>query len=273
MSKTIARQSQALLDDIAAAPVPHGRLAFWWTGQHSIIIKTGKMVMFVDPYLTPNEARTKPPLLKPEDLADFDLILCTHDHADHIDPDAIPGIAAAARHARFVAPRAHHQRMRDLGVSDERLVVLNAGETAEIDGVKVTAIKAKHEFFHEDPALGFPFLGYVVEANGTAFYHSGDTLVYEGLLTTLMQWERLDVVFLPINGRDAERYSSGCIGNMTYQEAVDLAGELNPRLAVPTHYDMFVNNSEDPAKFTAYLRAKFPDIPAWVGPAGERVMV
>jgi L-ascorbate metabolism protein UlaG (beta-lactamase superfamily) len=103
-------------------------------------------------------------------------------------------------------------------------------------------------------------------------YHSGDTLVYEGLLTTLRRW-KLDAAFLPINGRDAERYLSGCIGNMTYQEAADLAGELEVGLAVPTHWDMFVHNSEDPAKFVDFLAAKYPRVRSWAGKAGERATI
>lgn len=133
----------------------------------------------------------------------------------------------------------------------------------------MTAVKAKHEFFDEGPD-GFPFLGYLIHGDGLTLYHSGDTLIYEGLLTTLRR-RRLDVAFLPINGRDAERYRSGCIGNMTYQEAVDLAGELQVGLAVPAHWDMFASNSKDPAKFTEYLAVKYPAVRSWVGKAGERV--
>ena len=58
---------------------------------------------------------------------------------------------------------------------------------------------------------------------------------------------------------------------MTYQEAVELAGELAVGLAVPAHWDMFAMNSEDPQRFVDYLAAKFPTVPAHVGPAGERV--
>ena len=107
---------------------------------------------------------------------------------------------------------------------------------------------------------------------GVSAYFAGDTVNYEGLLTRLQEMGP-DVVFLPINGRDAERYRRGCIGNLTYQEAVDLAGELAPRLAVPVHYDMFAANSEDPRKFVDYLEAKYPGVRSWVGEHGERVEV
>jgi len=38
---------------------------------------------------------------------------------------------------------------------------------------------------------------------------------------------------------------------------------------VPSHWDMFASNSEDPARFVDYLAAKFPGVPCWVGRAGE----
>ena len=78
-------------------------------------------------------------------------------------------------------------------------------------------------------------------------------------------------MFLPINGRDAARFRRGCLGNMTYQEAVDLAGELKPRLIVSIHYDMFADNAEDPRNFVDYLNAKYPDVDCWVGTPGTMV--
>ena len=160
----------------------------------------------------------------------------------------------------------------EAGVPEARLRPVNVGDRIEIAGARIAAIKSKHESFDEHPDLGFPFLGYVVEVGGVAFYHAGDTILYDGLAAALRQFTRLDVVFLPINGRDAERYLRGCLGNFTFQEAAELAGELRPGLAVPTHYDMFVGNQEDPGKFVRFLEAKFPGVPSWVGPAGMRVL-
>jgi len=264
----VALSGEALVRDVTAAELPEGRAAFWWLGQHSFILKIGGRVVYIDPYLEPSPARQTPPLLTPEQVTNADVVLCTHDHGDHIDPYALPGIALASQRALFVAPRPHRERMLDLGVPPDRLRHLGHLDTA-LGDVTLTGVKAKHEFFHEGPE-GFPFMGYVVEGGGVTCYHSGDTLVYDGLLPTLQRW-RMDAVFLPINGRDALRYRTGCIGNMTYQEAVDLAGELKARLAVPSHWDMFASNSEDPGKFVDYMAAKFPGVRTWVGRAGERV--
>jgi L-ascorbate 6-phosphate lactonase len=268
----VALRGKALLDNIARTATEPGRVAFWWLGQHSFIVKGGEMVVYIDPYLSPGHGRQTPPLLAPEEVTNADLVLGTHDHLDHIDPGTIPGIAAASPAARFVIPRTAAERVRELGVAAERLLPLTDGESAEWRGARVTAVKSKHERFDEVPGVGFPFLGFVLELNGATVYHSGDTIVYEGMVTALQRYAP-SVAFLPINGRCADRFRSGCIGNMTYQEAVDLAGDVGVQWAVPTHYDMFIGNQEDPTKFVRYLEVNFPEIRTWVGPAGQREMV
>ena len=261
-----------LIEDIDAWTSAQARLVFWWLGQGSLIVKLCGKTIYIDPYLSENEARLTPPLLAPDQVTNADLVLCTHDHTDHIDPGSIPGIAAASLEATFAVPEAARQRVIDLGVAAERVVGLNADQSFAVDDVTVTAIKARHEFFDRTDDGLYPYLGYVVQSRDACLYAAGDTVSYDGLLTRLGEFP-IDVVFLPINGRDARRYRAGCIGNLTYQEAVDLAGELRPRLAVPVHYDMFASNSEDPRKFADYLDAKYPDVACWVGSPGERVEV
>ena len=69
----------------------------------------------------------------------------------------------------------------------------------------------------------------------------------------------INAELIPINGRDARRLLRNCIGNMTYQEAADLAGDVQPGLVIPGHWDMFADNSADPDLFKDYLKAKYKD--------------
>jgi L-ascorbate metabolism protein UlaG (beta-lactamase superfamily) len=268
----VAQDHAALLADVVATETTPGRGAFWWLGQHTFLVKAGGKVFYIDPWFAPWESRQTPALLTPEEARYADFVLVTHGHGDHLCPETLPGMVNASPHALFLSPRTEAERMRTEGrVPPERLHPLSAGERLERAGVTITAMKSKHETFDEHPTLGFPYLGYVVEAGGVTFYHSGDTILYEGLLTALQRWPRFDALFLPINGRDAERYLRGCLGNFTFQEAAELAGELRPGVVVPSHYDMFIGNQEDPAKFVRFLEAKFPGVRSWVGKAGERV--
>ena len=265
---------QQLLDDVAAADAPHGCLAFWWLGQNGFVFKGGGDAIAIDPYLAvpPGGKRQTPPPLRPDEFRGFDLVLGSHDHGDHVDRESLPAMLAASPGAKLVVSRVVARRLAADGYPSGRLVGVGDGETLNLGGVQVTGIRAAHEFFDRDPELGYPHLGFIVRMNGVTLFHAGDGVPWEGLISTLAAY-RPDGVFVPINGRDGERYRRSCIGNFTFQEAVDLVGALRPRLAVPMHYDMFLGNQERVARFTDYLDAKHPGIPWWVGRAGERAIL
>lgn len=248
-----------LIRDIDQCHVPPRQLAIWWLGQHSFVVKAGATVIYFDPFLSPLPRRLVAPLLEAWQVQNATIICGSHDHTDHIDRDVWPGIAKASPIAKFVVPNLLRNGLsKDLSIPEEKFVGLNDGKTVQIGDVRIHGIAAAHEFFDQDPATEqYPYLGYVIEANDCEIYHSGDCCIYEGLQTKLKKYD-LDVVFLPINGRDAERLVSGCLGNMTYQEAADLAGALRPGLTIPAHYEMFANNSQDPQPFIAYMDVKYP---------------
>ena len=140
-------------------------------------------------------------------------------------------------------------------------------------GFRISAVPAAHEFLDVDAASGLhPYIGFVVEGAGFTLYHAGDTCLYEGLHERLRRW-RLDGMILPINGRDARRLRANCIGNMTYQEAADLAGAMQPGAVIPAHYEMFAMNSADVGEFADYMQVKYPRLRCLVPRHGERVML
>ena len=263
-----------LIADIDAFAPAAGQVGLWWLGQHSFVLKSGGAVLYLDPFLTDLPGRLIPPLLAPSDLAHADFILGTHDHADHIDRDAWPAIAAAAPRAKFVVPDLFREGLsRDLKIPLDRLIGLDDGKSFASGGVKVSAVASAHELLDPDPATGrFPSLGYVIEAGGRTIYHSGDCCIYEGLVTKLRRWN-IDLAILPINGRDARRYAAGCIGNMTFQEAADLAGAIGAAAVIPAHYDMFAMNLGQPQEFLDYVGVKYPRMKARLCGYGERVVV
>ena len=264
---------QELIKDVDVTVVSPGECAFWWLGQLSYILKLGDKILYLDPFLSPSAARNTEPLLRPAEVRNATAITGSHDHGDHIDRRVWPGLAAASPGAKFIVPELLKAKLAsDLGIPEDRFVGLDDGTSADVAGIRITAVAAAHEFLDQDPKTGrFPHLGYVIEGNGIRAYHAGDTCKYEGMERRLKQWPYFDVAFLPINGRDGPRLRSKCIGNMTFQEAVDLAGAVGVRLAVPSHWDMFKNNSEDPAKFADYLAVKFPKVRCQVPKHGERV--
>lgn len=88
-------------------------------------------------------------------------------------------------------------------------------------------------------------MGFVAEFGDYKVYHSGDTLWYDGIVETLKPFQ-VNVAFLPINGNKPERRVAG---NLNYKEAVQLAKEINAKLTIPHHYNLFDFNTEDPDNF------------------------
>lgn len=251
------RTGRALIDWISRQAIPEGAVGVWWLGQSSLVLKGGGQIIYVDPYLNPSPRRIVPPACAPEEVDNADLILCTHDHGDHIDPVALPALAAASPRARIVAPRPVVGRVADLVGERERVVGAVAGEPLTLGPVEIVPVPAKHEEFFLDPEQGYPYLGYVLRLGGVTIYNAGDTIAYEGLVERLAPLG-IDLAFLPINGRDFFRTSAGTIGNMDYREAAELAIAVGIDTVVPVHYGMFAQNSAPPGHFVSYLAEREP---------------
>lgn len=264
-----------LIREIDMCVVQKGSVAFWWLGQLGFVIKFGKLVTYIDPFLSEHSSRNIPSLLGPTEITNADYILGTHDHGDHIDKEVWHELSLSSPKAKFIVPKLLVKPLcAELKISIERFIGLDDEITITEGGLKISGVASAHEFLDQDRDSGsFPYLGYIIEGNGCSIYHSGDTCIYEGLQSKLRKWDKFDVMFIPINGRDGERYREKCIGNMTYQEAVDLAGTIRPGLVVPSHYEMFSFNSADPLLFANYIEAKYPKIKYWIGGHGEKVIV
>ncbi|MHC5539292.1 MBL fold metallo-hydrolase, partial [Singulisphaera rosea] len=219
------RSGAELLEEIRTSEPGRGSLDIWWLGQSGYALKSPDGLLVIDPYLSehltakyegtakPHVRMTRAPFRGAE-LAVVDLVLASHKHSDHLDPGTMPGLLEASSEARLALPRSLLEHAKTLGLPENRLVGLDAGETIEVRGFSVRAIPSAHEGLDTDEHGHHLYLGFVVESEGVRLYHSGDTMAYDGLVEQLGP-ERFDVLFLPINGRDPSR---GVAGNMSAAE-------------------------------------------------------
>lgn len=274
MSIKIVNKDKALLQEINEFQEAKKDHVFWWLGQIGFAFLLEGKIIYLDAYLSEHEKRTVEPIIHAENVTNADYVVGTHDHIDHIDKDAWKKIAKASPQAKFIVPKLYEQTLlNEIGVEKSRVIGLDEKTPFEEENILFEAIPSAHEFLDTDESTGLhPYLGIVLTTQTKKIYHSGDTCLYQGYYEKLQKMGKLDLMILPINGRDALRYASNTIGNMTYQEAVDVAGTIRPNLVVPAHYDMFAHNSEDPKNFTEYLEVKYQSsIPYWVGNYGEPV--
>ncbi|WP_406700538.1 MBL fold metallo-hydrolase [Singulisphaera sp. Ch08] len=239
-----------LLDQIAATNPAPGSLVIWWLGQSGYLVKSSTGTMVIDPYLSehlttkyegtgkPHVRMTRSPF-RGFELRRVDLVLSSHKHSDHLDPGTMPELLETSPEAPLLLPEALIEHAVGLGLPTDRLVGLDAGGDFRHRGFRIEAIPSAHEGLDTDERGRHLYLGYIIEVEGLRLYHSGDTLLYDGLVGHLGD-RAYDVLFLPINGRDPAR---GVAGNMSAAEAVTLASVVKPRYLVPHHYEMFAFNT------------------------------
>lgn len=254
-----------LLYDIDITHPKPGQLAIWWLGQSGYAFKTASALFYIDLYLsesltTKYAATEKPHIrmteapLRGGDIGNAEWVIASHKHTDHLDPDTIRPLFAASPQAKLILPAALIGRALSLGLSRERLIPTRGDETVTAGPLIIHSIPSAHPGLDYSEATGYPFLGYVFELDGLKLYHSGDTILYDGL-TDRLQHFRLDIAFLPINGTDARRTALKVAPNMNAEEAVRLAKEAGVRLLIPHHYDMFTFNTADVNEFARLAEA------------------
>lgn len=259
--KPAAQKDEALLRDIESARARRvSRL--WWLGQSGFLVHAaGKSVLF-DPYLsdslTGKYANTDKPhervterVIAPELLRKIDVVICSHNHTDHLDAETLLPLFHANPQAVLVVPRANVGFVLErLGSVETRLVPVDAGERVRVAGIEFLGVPAAHNSVERDERGCCRFLGYVARINNLTVYHSGDTLQHDGLVAALLP-EKVGVALVPINGNRPQRRVAG---NMNGPEAARLAFAIRAQLAVPHHFDMFAFNTEPPDAFVAECR-------------------
>jgi len=256
------QQDTALLHDIASARLARDHLHVWWLGQSGFLVQWQGAHLLFDPYLsdslTRKYAATDKPhdrlserVIAPERLDFVDVVTSSHNHTDHLDPDTLQPLAHVNTGMRLVCARANHaEAVRRSGLDEAQVVGIDpaAPPTAvHIGPFTIRAVPAAHEGLDRDAAGCALFAGFVVKAGPFTIYHSGDTILYEGINERLRPFQ-IDLALLPINGRAPERRVAG---NLWGREAARLAKDIGAALVVPCHYDLFAFNTATADEFVA----------------------
>lgn len=271
-----ALQDDAFLADVAAAREDFENFHLWWLGQSGFLLQwQGKHLLF-DPYLSDSlmkkYANTDKPHVRmtervaaPERLDFIDVVTSSHNHTDHLDAETLTPVLRANPRLELVIPEANREFVVDrLKIPIELPRGLDAGQFTTIGPFRIHAVPAAHEQLEKDAGGRHRFLGYVVEFGEWSVYHSGDTVLYDGMIDRLKRW-RIDVALLPVNGRLPERRVDG---NLWGREAAQLARDIGARLAIPCHFEMFEFNTATPDEFVT--GCEHLDQPHRVLRAGER---
>ena len=175
-----------------------------WLGHASWKIKTGGMIIYVDPY----EGEY-------DEVAD--IVLASHSHQDHCHTEKV-GMVKGDK-TTVVAPKDCGDK---LGYP---VTSLKPGEKVEFGDVTVMAVEAYNYKRFRSP--GVPFhpkglgVGYIIKGDGKKVYHTGDT----DFIDEMKELKNIDALLIV----------SGGTYTMDNPEAADATIAINPKLAVPQH--------------------------------------
>lgn len=206
-----------------------------WLGQAGLLLEKGNTKVLIDPYLSdscerlnPNSKRRMPIDQRLFDLRP-DMILCTHNHMDHQDPDTLERYLSGDTPVTVLCTENGFPAIREFG-GEHNYVMFRPGTRWTEKGLRFTAVPAEHS---EVTAVGA-----LIEDGERKYYVTGDTLYNSRIFPWLPK--DLFAVFLPVNG----------VGNnMNMEDAAAFAKETGAKWVVPLHWGMF--DSLDPRALAA----------------------
>ena len=269
-----------LLAEICSTVVLPGSVAAWRLGQAGFILKFPTAIIAIDPYLGnhceailgfpfDHQRLTRSPL-DPAEIDVLDVVICTHEHSDHLEAPTVRSLGRANPSAVIIAPRACQPELETLDWASSRIRSSVPGTPTVTGSVTVTGFAVPHEGFDDD--AGNPYQGFVISDGQVTVAHLGDSLD-DIRVRDALSAQPIDLLALPINGRDEARARMGFAGNFTAEEAVALAVSVDAATTIPMHYDMFAQNVDAGALERFRAAAATVDLAFLVAEVGEKIVI
>lgn len=203
-----------------------------WLGQAGLLFENRGFTVMIDPYLSDSVEKLNPKNYRrvPVDTSVFeikpDIMIFTHNHLDHYDPETVSHFITPTSGITVLAPTSVWNEVRKLG-GNNNYVLFNRHTQWSEHGLIFTAVKAEHS----DPTP----IGVIIDDGNKKYYVTGDTLYNEEIFADIP--EDIYALFLPING----------VGNnMNMTDAARFANRIKANKVIPIHTGMFDElNAED----------------------------
>jgi L-ascorbate 6-phosphate lactonase len=261
MHLLVEAEMSALAQQLCTRAVLADQLALYWLCQAGFAFKmsNGKII-YIDPYLSDvveREIGFKRMMACPIAPADVaaDLVICTHEHLDHMDTDALPLLARNSS-THFVGPIECIKEFERLGMPKDRCHLIEKGDVFLYEGLEVHPVYADHGELAPDA------LGIVLDFGCVKVYHTGDTAYRPEEFNAAIDLK--PEILLPC--------INGAFGNMNADEAANLTELIAPRVVIPTHFWMFVEQNGNPAHFLQLCAEHAPKTKAILLKPGEEFL-
>lgn len=196
-----------------------------WLGQAGFLFEKDDFQIMIDPYLSNSVEKINPNNYRrvPVNETFFNIkpnvMIFTHNHLDHYDPETVKKIITADTNMLVLAPKSVWDEVRKIG-GNNNYVMFNRHTSWTQTGIKFTAVKAEHSDVTP--------IGVVIDDGEKKYYITGDTLYNEEIFEDIP--DDIYALFLPVNG----------VGNnMNMADAVRFVKKVNAKKVVPIHIGLF----------------------------------
>ncbi len=194
-------------------------------GQAGLLFEIDGKKIMIDPYLSDSVEKINPKNFRRQAIDPRflemtpDVLMFTHIHLDHFDPETVSHYLNVERHILVLCPYSTWQEARKFG-GDHNYVMFNRGASWTYGNILFHAVPAEHS---DREAIGV-----IITYEGKHYYVTGDTLYHEEIFAALPH--EIEAVFLPING----------VGNnMNPEDAARFAARIGAKKVVPLHFGLF----------------------------------
>lgn len=221
---------------------PTAALAVLWVGHATTLIQLGDAYVLTDPVFTETvgtlSRRLVAPGLAPDKLPHVDATIVSHRHFDHLSRDTFELVGDKV--GTVFTPVGARD---DIPFGPYKVHELAWGESAEVNGVRITAMRVVHDGGRVMDAGDHPaaFTGYVIEHDGLTVYFGGDTSYDPTIFTEVRAaFPAIDLAILPIG--PIAPADVMLEHHMDPEQALLAFTELGARVMVPIHFSTFVNS-------------------------------
>ena len=196
-----------------------------WLGQAGLLFEHQGYKVMIDPYLSDSVEKINPKNYRrvpvEESLFEIkpDMMIFTHNHLDHYDPETVEHFLGEDSGITVLAPFSVWGEVRKLG-GNNNYVMFNRHTQWSEGGLVFNAVKAEHS----DPTP----IGVIIDDGDKKYYVTGDTLYNEEIFADIPK--DIYAIFLPVNG----------VGNnMNMTDAARFAKRVGAEKVVLIHMGMF----------------------------------